>query len=187
MMEAIQLKRGNVVKMDGGMFKILDISLLTPGKGRSLLQAKLKNMKSGNIFEKRFRTNDKVEIAYLEQKTMEYIYSAGEEHWFMDTETHEQTPFNKEILDNAMDYLVPNTEITVNLFDQNPVSIDLPTTVNLEITETDAAVKGQTATNQYKTATVETGINIQVPPFIKMGEKVKVDTRTGEYLSRVKE
>ncbi len=187
MMEAIQLKRGNVIKMDGGMFKVLDIHLLTPGNKRSLLQTKLKNMKSGNIFDKRFRSNDKVEIAFLKQKTMEYIYSAGEEHWFMDVETHEQTPLGDEMLDNAMDYLVPNTEIVVNLFDNNPVSIDLPTTVSLEVTETDAAVKGQTATNQYKSATLETGIKVQVPPFIKAGEKLKIDTRTGEYLGRMKE
>ena len=186
-MEAIQLKRGNVVKMDDGMFKIVDIQLVTPGKGRSLLQAKLKNMRTGNIFDKRFRTNDKVEIAYLEQQKMEYIYSAGEEHWFMDTETHEQTPLNEDMLDNAMDYLIPNTEITINLFDGNPVSIELPNTIILEVVETDAAVKGQTATNQYKPAKLETGITIQVPPFLKSGEKVKVDTRTGEYLGRAKE
>ncbi len=187
MIEAIQLKKGNVVKIDGGMFKVVEIHLLTPGNKRSLMQTKLKNLKAGNVFDKRFRSNDKVEVAYLDRVKMEYLYSTGAEHVFMNSDTLDQIPLSDEMLENAMDYLVPNTEITVNFYDNNPVSIELPTTVNLKVKETDAAVKGQTATNQSKPAVLETGLRVQVPPFIKIGEYLKIDTRSGEYLSRVKE
>ncbi len=187
MIEAIQLKKGNVLKIDGKMLKVVDIHLLTPGNKRSLLQTKLKSLKVGNVFDKRFRSNDKVEVAYLDRIKMEYLYSAGKEHVFMNVDTMDQIPLSDEMLEGAMDYLVPNTEITVNFYDNNPVSIELPTTVNLMVKETDAAVKGQTATNQSKPALLETGLKVQVPPFIKIGEYLKIDTRSGEYLSRTKE
>ncbi len=187
MIEAVQLKKGNVIHVDGKMFRVVDIHLLTPGNKRSIIQTKLKNMKAGNVFDKRFRSNDKVEVAFLDQVKMEYLYSAGHEHVFMNEKTLDQVSLSEEILEGTMNFLVPNTEVTVQFYDNNPISVELPTTVNLKVVQTDAIVKGQTATNQYKTAVLETGLNIQVPPFIKEDELVKVDTRTGEYLSRAKE
>jgi len=187
MIEAIQLKRGNVIHQDGQMFKVVEIHLLTPGNKRSIVQTKLKNMKAGNVFDRRFRSNDKVEVAFLDQVKMEYLYSAGREHVFMNNDSLEQISLSEELLAKAMNYLAPNTEVRVQVYDNNPISIELPTTVDLKVVQTDAAIKGQTATNQYKPAVLETNLKIQVPPFIKEGEKVRVDTRSGEYLSRAKE
>ncbi len=187
MIEAIQLKKGNVIHINGQMFRVVDIHLLTPGNKRSLVQTKLKSLKAGNVFDKRFRSNDKVEVAFLDQVRMEYLYSTGHEHVFMNEKTLDQVSLSDEILEGTMDFLVPNTEVTVQFYDNNPISVELPTTVNLKVIQTNAIVKGQTATNQYKPAVLETGLKIQVPPFVREGELVKVDTRTSEYLSRAKE
>jgi elongation factor P len=182
--EAAQLKRGAVINYDGKLMRIVELSLLTPGNWRSMVQMKLKDIKSGSVVQQRFRSNDKLEPAYLEMRVMEYLYSSSTEHIFMDVKTLDQIPIADEFLEDALKYILPNAQVNVQFYENNPLSIDLPTTVTLKVTHTDPAIKGQTATNQYKPAELETGLKVNVPPFIKNGDMIKVDTRTGEYLSR---
>jgi len=184
MIEASQLKRGAVISYEGKLMRIVELSLLTPGNWRSMVQMKLKDIKSGSVVQKRFRSNDKLEPAYLDARVMEYLYSTGAEHIFMDVKTLDQIPLSEEILEDAMKYILPNTQVNVQFYENNPLSMELPTTVTLKVTHTDPAIKGQTATNQYKPAELETGLKVNVPPFIQNDDSIKVDTRTGEYLSR---
>lgn len=184
MVEASQLKRGAVINYEGKLMRIVELSLLTPGNWRSMVQMKLKDIKSGSVVQKRFRSNDKLEPAYLDARVMEYLYSTGAEHIFMDVKTLDQIPLSEEILEDAMQYILPNTQVNVQFYENNPLSVELPTTVTLKVVHTDPAIKGQTATNQYKPAELETGLKVNVPPFIQSGDVIKVDTRTGEYLSR---
>jgi len=184
MIEASQLKRGAVINYEGKLMRIVELSLLTPGNWRSMVQMKLKDIKSGSVVQKRFRSNDKLEPAYLDARVMEYLYSTGTEHIFMDVKTLDQIPLSEEILEDAMKYILPNTQVNVQFYENNPLSVELPTTVTLKVTHTDPAIKGQTATNQYKPAELETGLKVNVPPFIQNDDSIKVDTRTGEYLSR---
>jgi len=185
MIDAVQLKRGAVINLEGQLVKVVELTLLTPGNKRSLVQTQLKYLKTGQVVGRRFRSNEKVEPAFLDTRTMEYLYSSGNEHVFMDVETLEQIPVAEELLDDAMNYLLLNTKVSVQFYEDNPISIELPTTANLKVVKTDPAVKGQTATNQYKPAELETGLKVSVPPFIQEGDVIKVDTRSGEYLSRV--
>jgi len=184
MIEASQLKRGAVINYEGKLMRIVELSLLTPGNWRSMVQMKLKDIKSGSVVQKRFRSNDKLEPAYLDARVMEYLYSTGAEHIFMDVKTLDQIPIPEDILEDAMQYILPNTQVNVQFYENNPLSVELPTTVTLKVVHTDPAIKGQTATNQYKPAELETGLKVNVPPFIQSGDMIKVDTRTGEYLSR---
>jgi elongation factor P len=184
MIEASQLKRGAVINYEGKLMRIVELSLLTPGNWRSMVQMKLKDIKSGSVVQKRFRSNDKLEPAYLDARVMEYLYSTGAEHIFMDVKTLDQIPIPEEFLEDAMQYILPNTQVNVQFYENNPLSVELPTTVTLKVVHTDPAIKGQTATNQYKPAELETGLKVNVPPFIQSGDMIKVDTRTGEYLSR---
>jgi elongation factor P len=129
---------------------------------------------------------DQIEVPYVETKEFEYLYSAGDEHVFMDVETYDQLSFQPEVIGTVMSYLLPNSRVMVKYINDKPVSIELPDSVELSVTETPPALAGATATNQYKEATLETGIKVNVPPFIKPGERIRIDTRTGEYLERVK-
>jgi len=184
MIDASQLKRGAVINLDGQLVKVVELTLLTPGNKRSLVQTQLKYLKTGQVVGKRFRSNDKVEPAFLDTRVMEYLYSAGNEHVFMDVDTLEQIPVPSDLLEDSMNYLLPNARVNMQFYENNPISIELPTTVNLKVVKTDPAVRGQTATNQYKSAELETGLKVSVPPFIQEGDVLKVDTRSGEYLSR---
>jgi elongation factor P len=148
---------------------------------------KLKNLVTGGHIEKRFRSGETVEEVVLDKREMEYLYSDGSGAVFMDTETYDQATIATDILGNALEYIKPNTSVTGLVHSGNVVSIDMPSVVDLEITETTPAIKGATATNQFKEATCETGLQTRVPPFIKIGEVVRINTETGEYLSRVSE
>ena len=141
---------------------------------------------NGSIIDKRFRSVDSIEVAYVETKPFEYLYSAGDEHVFMDTETYDQIHFDKDVLGTAMQFLLPNSKVLVTYVGGKAVSIDVPATVELTVTDTPPSIKGATATNQYKEATLETGLKVMVPPFVGPNEKIKIDTRTSEYLERVK-
>ena len=138
------------------------------------------------LVERRLRSVDQVEVPYVETKEFEYLYSSGDEHVFMDIETYDQLSFQPEILGTAMQFLLPNSKVIVQYVAEKAVSIDVPASVDLIVTDTPPGLKGATATNQYKEATLETGLKVQVPPFIGPGEKVRIDTRTGEYVERVK-
>jgi elongation factor P len=184
--KASDIRRGMVVTIDGVNFTVVDFAHRTPGNLRAFVQAKLKNLSSGSTIEKRLRSDEQIEVPFVESKEYEYLYSAGDEHIFMDTETYDQLSFNAEMVGPSMPYLLPNHKVMVKYIDDKAVSIEIPASVDLLVTDTPPALKGATATNQYKEATLETGLKVQVPPFIDPGEKVRIDTRSGEYVERVK-
>ena len=186
MIKATDIRRGMVITMEGVNFVVVDFAHHTPGNLRAMVQTKLRNMNSGSLIEKRLRSVDQIEVPFVETKEYEYLYSQGEDHVFMDTETYDQLSFTPEILGTSMQYLLPNSRVMVKYVADKPVSIEVPASIDLVVKDTPPELKGATATNQYKEAELETGLKVQVPPFIKPGEKIRIDTRTGEYVERVK-
>jgi elongation factor P len=185
-MKATEIRKGQVVKMDGQNYLIVGTEHVTPGNWRAMVQTKLKNLNTGTIIEKRLRSTEDVEIAFVENKKMEYLYSSGNEHVFMDNETYDQVTFAKDMVEDVMPFVLPNTHVSVLYCDGKPLTIEPPRTVDLKIVETPPALKGATVTNQYKEAKLETGLTVQVPSFIESGEVIRVDTTTREYVERVK-
>ena len=182
-----QVHKGMViVGEDGQLYSVVDLHLNTPGNWRAILQLKLKNLKTGAVTQSRVRPEDKVEQAYLDKRDMQYLYQEGNDYVFMDEETYDQIHLNKDWLGDQIQYLKENDKAQVVFYEGNPISLELPATVELKVTLTEPALKGATAAAQYKPATLETGMKIDVPPFISVGEVVQVDTRTGEYLGRGK-
>jgi len=186
MIKATDIRRGMVITIEGVNFVVVDFAHHTPGNLRAMVQTKLRNMNTGSLNDKRLRSVDQIEVPYVETKEFEYLYSSGDEHVFMDTETYDQLSFTPEILGTSMQYLLPNSKVMVMYVAEKPVSIEVPASIDLIVKDTPPELKGATATNQYKEATLETGLKVQVPPFVQVGEKIKIDTRTGEYVSRVK-
>lgn len=184
--KANDIRRGMVINIEGNNFIVHDFHHHTPGNLRAMVQTKLRDMKTGSLIDKRFRSVDQLEVPYVDTKEYEYLYSSGDEHVFMDTETFDQLHFAPAMIESSMPYMLPNTRVQVKYVDDKPVSIEIPATMEFTVTDTPPSIKGATATNQYKEATVETGLKVQVPPFIGPGERIKVDTRTGEYIERVK-
>jgi elongation factor P len=185
--EYSQVRKGMVIVGDDGqLYHVVDRDLNTPGNWRAILQLKLKNLKTGSIAINRVRPQDKVEQAYLDKREMQYIYQDGDGYVFMDTENYDQITLGREWVGDLMLYLKENNKAQVVFYDGKPISLELPATVELKVTETEPSVKGATAAAQFKPATLETGLKISVPPFVNIGEMVAVDTRTGEYLSRAK-
>lgn len=186
MIKATDIRRGMVITMEGTNYVVVNFAHHTPGNLRAMVQTKLRNMNSGSLIDKRLRSVDQIEVPYVETKELEYLYSSGDEHVFMDTETFDQISFQPEILGTAMQYLLPNSKVTVQYVGGKPVSIEVPASIDLTVTDTPPSIKGATATNQYKEALLETGLKVQVPPFVGPGEKIRIDSRTGEYIERVK-
>ncbi len=186
MIKATDIRRGMVITMEGVNFVVVDFAHHTPGNLRAMVQTKLRNMNSGALIEKRLRSVDQIEVPFVETKEYEYLYSQADDHVFMDTETYDQLSFTPEILGTSMQYLLPNSRVMVKYVADKPVSIEVPASIDLVVKDTPPELKGATATNQYKEAELETGLKVQVPPFIKPGEKIRIDTRTGEYVERVK-
>jgi elongation factor P len=184
MIKATDIRRGMVITMEGVNFVVLDFAHHTPGNLRAMVQTKLRNMNSGSLIDKRFRSVDQIDVPYVETKEYEYLYSASDDHVFMDTETYDQLSFSPEIIGTAMDYLLPNAG-DGHYINDKPVSIEVPDSVELT-----SRIRRRrwpaTRPIQYKEATLETRLKVQVPPFVKPGEKIRIDTRTGEYLERVK-
>ena len=186
-MRASEMKKGQTVKIDGKLYAIIDYQHVKLGKGGAVYQTKLKNLIDGTIQNVRLRAEENVEEAFLDKRTYEYLYSSGSEHVLMDITTYEQISLDDDAFGDGPKYLKPNTQLQVSMYEGKPVIVTLPNTVDLEVTDTPPEIKGATATNQNKPATLETGLVVQVPPFIKMGELIRVDTRTGEYVTRVKD
>jgi elongation factor P len=185
--EYSQVRKGMVIVGDDGqLYAVVDRDLNTPGNWRAILQLKLKNLKTGSITINRVRPQDKVEQAYLDKREMQYIYQDGDGYVFMDTETFDQMTLDRELVGDLMLYMKEGNKAQVVLYEGKALSIDLPATVELKVVETEPSVKGATAAAQFKPATLETGLKITVPPFVGIGEMIAVDTRSGEYLSRVK-
>ena len=186
MISATGLRRGMVIRKDGELFSVFSFTHLTPGNKRGFVQSRLRNLRTGALIDHRFRSVDTVERVALEQQEMEYLYQDGTDYVFMNTTTYEQVHLGEDLLGNSMLYLAPNITIRVEFHQQTPVGIQLPTTVDLEVVETEPGLKSATASNVNKPATLETGLVVQVPPFVNAGEKVRVDTTSGDYLERAR-
>jgi len=186
-MRASEMRKGQTVKIDDKLYAIVDYQHVKLGKGGAVYQTKLKNLVDGSIQNVRLRSEEIVEEAYLDRRTYEYLYSSGSEHVLMDTQSYDQIALDDDAFGDGPKYLKPNTQLQVSMYQGKPVVVSLPNTVDLEVTETPPEIRGATATNQNKPATLETGLVVQVPPFVKVGELIRVDTRTGEYVTRVKE
>ena len=184
MIQATQMRTGMCIIFEGDICRIMNVHHVTPGNWRGFVQAKMRNLRSGNSFEHRFGSTEKVERAILETHQMEYLYSDPSGHHFMNQETYEQVALDDETLGDSMLYLLPNTVISIDFHDEKPVGIELPNTVALEVVETEPSMKGATASASYKPAKMETGLVVQVPPFIEPGTKILIDTRENKYLSR---
>jgi elongation factor P len=186
MIAATQIKRGMTIKHNGELYRVFSFQHITPGNWRGMVQTKLKSVKSGSIIEHRFRSEDRVEQAYLETHTMEYLYSDGTDYFFMNTENFEQFHLPVDLLEDSVPYLTPNIRIQVEFYEGRAIGIELPASVELRVVSTEPALRGATVSNVNKPATLETGLVIQVPPFINEGELIRVDTSEGKYLERVK-
>ncbi len=187
MLNASDLRKGLKVQIEGNPFVIEDFQFSKPGKGQALYRCKMRNMISGNQLVKTYRSNDKFEKPALEERKMQFLYSQGEEYHFMDTENYDQLFITEEQLSDNVNYLVDNMELEVLFFEDKPIDVSLPIFVNLEVTKADPWAKGDTSGNDTKPVTVETGYQLQVPPFVEQGDKIQIDTRTGQYVTRVKE
>lgn len=186
-MRASDMKKGQSVKVDDQLYIIIEYQHVKLGKGGAIYQTKLKNLKDGGIRDLRLRSEENIEEAFLDKRNYEYLYSAGGEHVMMDMDTFDQITLDDNAFGDGSKFLKANEKVQISMYENNPIVVTLPNTVDLEVTDTDPEIKGATATNQYKSATLETGFKVQVPPFIKIGDKVRVDTRTGDYVTRVKE
>lgn len=186
-MKASDMKKGQTVKIDGVLYVIVDFQHVKLGKGGAVYQTKFKNLTDGGIRDVRIRAEEIIEDAYLEKRNFEYLYSASGEHHFMDLDSFDQIMLDDDAFGDGQLYLKPNTQLQISMYNGKPVVVSLPNTVDLEVKDTTPEIKGATATNQYKPATMETGLVVQVPPFVKIGEILRIDTRTGEYVTRVKD
>ena len=183
-MQATRLRKGMLIKMGEDLFRVLDLQHVTPGNLRGFVRVKLRNIRTGALADQKLRSEDEVERATLDEKSMQYLYRDGGSFYFMDTETYEQIALTDEVLGDAMNYLVAESVIEMEFYGSEPVGIELPQTVDLTVTETTPAIKGATASAQLKPATLETGLVVQVPPFVNQGDRVRINTETGEYQSR---
>ena len=181
---ATQLRPGMVIKHNNDLHSVFSVEHRTPGNLRAFIQAKLRNLRTGAMFEHRFRSSDAIEKITVDETQMEYLYQDGDNFVFMNTENYEQLYLGKDILGDAVDYLTPNLQIKVEFFDGKAVGVELPQTVDLKIIETEPGLKSATASSVTKPAKTETGLIVQVPPFINEGETIRVDTSEGAYLSR---
>src|SRR3954454_14715773 len=184
MISATQMRPGMVVKFNTDLFSIFSVNHRTPGNLRGFVQAKLRNLRSGSMFEHRFSSEDRVEKAMLEEHEMEYLYDDGEYYYFMNTESFEQMHLMKDLLGDATDYLIPQLKVAVEFYEGKPISVELPATVDMPVLETEPGLKGATVSNFTKPAKMETGLMVQVPPFITEGEKIRVNTSEGTYQER---
>ena len=187
MYDASDLRKGLKIEIDGEPHVLVQFEFSKPGKGQALYRCKLKNMITGAQFDRTYRSGDKFNKADLEEQEMEYLYSDASGYCFMNTKTYEQEFLTTDQVGDAVDFLKENTVCNVLLFEGRPIGVTLPFFINLRVTKADPWVKGDTASGDTKPATIETGYELQVPPFIEEGEEIRIDTRTGAYVERVKE
>jgi len=181
---ATQLRPGMIIKHNGELHSVFKVEHRTPGNLRAFIQAKLRNLRTGAMFEHRFRSPDPIEKVTVDEVNMEYLYHDGDNYHFMNNENFEQIALSADTLGDAVDYLIPNMQIKIEFFDGKPVGVELPQTVDLKVIETEPGIKSATASSVTKPAKTETGLVVQVPPFINEGETIRVDTAEGAYLSR---
>jgi elongation factor P len=183
-MQATRLRKGMLIKMGEDLFRVLELQHVTPGNLRGFVRVKLRNIRTAALADQKLRSEDEVDRATLDEKSMQYLYHDGAAYHFMDTDSYEQIALTEEVLGDAMSYLVSESVVEMEFYGAEPVGIELPPTVDLKVVSTTPAIKGATASAQLKPATLETGLVVQVPPFVSEGDKVRVNTETGEYQSR---
>jgi elongation factor P len=184
MIPATQLRPGMVIKFNNDLFSVFKMEHRTPGNLRGFVQVKMRNFRSGTMIEHRFSSEDKVERASLDEQEMEYLYDDGDYYYFMNTATFEQMHLTKDILGDAINFLIPQLKVAVEFYEGKPISVELPPSVDLIVVETEPGLKGATVSNVTKAAKLETGLVVQVPPFIIEGEKIRVSTSESAYLER---
>ena len=184
MIAATQLRPGMVVKFNNELYSVFSMVHRTPGNLRGFVQAKMRNLRSGSMVEHRFSSEDKVERIALDEHEMEYLYDDGEYFYFMNTENYEQMHLTKDILGDGVLYLIPQLKVNVEFYQGKPISVELPASVEMTVVETEPGLKGATVSNVTKAAKMETGLVVQVPPFINQGERIRVSTSAGTYQER---
>lgn len=184
-LQATRLKKGMLIKVGADLFRVLDLQHVTPGNLRGFVRVKFRNIRNGSLSDQKLRSEDVLERAVLDERQMQYLYKDGDSYHFMDTSTFEQLHMDAEVLGDSVHYLISDAVIKVEFYGSEPVGIELPQTVDLVVKETVPGIKGATASAQVKPATLETGVVVQVPPFVNEGDKIRVNTETGEYQGRV--
>ena len=184
--QANNIRRGHIIIYNKDPYRILDFQHRTPGNLRAFVQVKMRNMRNGSSMETRFSSTEQLERAQLEEHELQYLYSDGAQHHFMNTESYEQIALDDEILGDAVSYLIPNLHLQAEFLDGNPIGVELPAVVELKVVETEPALKGATVSNVNKPAKLETGVAIQVPPFIQEGDVIRVNPNEGKYIERAK-
>lgn len=183
-LQATRMKKGMLIKVGADLFRVLELQHVTPGNLRGFVRVKFRNIRTGTLSDQKLRSEDVVERATLDERAMQYLYRDGESFHFMDVDSYEQLHISGEVLGDAVNYIVPDAVINVEFYGAEPVGIELPVTVDLTVEDTSPGIKGATASAQVKPARLETGLVVQVPPFVNIGDKIRVSTETGEYLSR---
>ena len=183
---ATQIRVGMIIIREGELYKVMAKDHVTPGKGRGMVQTKLRRLSTGTQHDVRFRSSDNVEKAMLDRSEMEFLYDDASGYHFMNNESYEQMMFTKEQLGDTVQYLIPQVKVQVELFEGKPVGVEPPLTVELKVVDTEPKLKGATVSNKNKPARLETGLTVLVPPFIDKGERVRIDTRDGSYIERAK-
>ena len=185
MIDVNELRKGVTFELDDKLYKVLEYTHHKPGRGKATIRVKIRDLRNGKIVDMTFNSSDRVQDIRLEHHDVEYLYGDDEFYYFMDLETYEQPAIRKEILEEVAPYLLENMHVKLTFHEGEPIDIDLPTTVDLEVTRADPAVRGDTATGLTKKVTVQTGIDVEVPGFIEVGNVIRVDTRNGSYVTRV--
>jgi elongation factor P len=183
-MQATQIRPGMVIKFNNDLYSVFSMVHRTPGNLRAFVQVKLRNLRNGSQLEHRFSSTEQVDRAVLDEQEMSYLYDDGEAYYFMNTENYEQVHLTREFLGDAVEYLIADLKVHVEFYENRPISVELPATVDLKVIETEPGLKGATVSNVTKPAKLETGLVVQVPPFINEGEKIRVSTVDGSYLER---
>ncbi len=186
MIKASDIRKGRTVIYEGTLYVCHESQHVAKGNKRSYMQTRLKDLKTGNMVDVRFNVDDRLEVPFVESKVYEFLYHDGRNYVFMDTVTFDQVPIDADLIGDGVNYLVPNTKVTCDIYEGAIIGVTLPHTLELTVRETPPVVKGATATNQPKEAILETGARVRVPAFIEPGERIRVDTRSGEYLERAK-
>ena len=186
MIDATHIRKGMIIVMDGTLYRVMEMQLITPGRWKAMVQTKLRNIQVGSQIEHRFRSEERLEQAHLDEVEMEFLYQQDDDYFFMNLENYEQVTLTAEAIGDSVKYLKPNTVIEIEMFDGKPVGVNLPKSMDLKVASTEPRLQGATKTALYKPAVLETGAVVQVPEFIKEGDVIRVDTRDDTYLERAK-
>lgn len=185
MIDVNDLRRGTTFILDGELYKVLEYQHHKPGRGNAIIRTKLRNLRTGATIQQTFLSGDRVQEVRVERRGVQYLYTDGDLHYFMDTETYDQIGVPAHWLEGQTGYLKEGMELVIAMYENQPIEVELPTAVDLQVVDTEVAVAGDTATNVLKKATLETGLEVMVPLFVQAGDTIRVDTRTGEYVTRV--